>query len=124
MKIIALLLIVPFTPTIEDRCDVAELNHFYDENGRLIFDQVIYYKWSSHTERHEVIAWRLVKHESQIPARDWEGGGYVAVFSDGDISRRVRSDSFRESWTQYDPELAEREYLDKAKRCELRKANK
>ena len=32
----------------------------------------------------------------------------------------IESESMRESWTQYDPELAEREYLPKEKRKELR----
>ncbi|MEX2026593.1 MAG: hypothetical protein WEH44_04820, partial [Pirellulaceae bacterium] len=32
----------------------------------------------------------------------------------------VRAATMRESWTQYDPELVEREYLPKEKRRELR----
>lgn len=118
--IILLIAIIPYSPVPEDRVSVAELNHFFDYNGRLIFDQVIYYDWSPHTERFQVRAWRLVKDQSFVPARDWEGGGYLSVWNDGEVIRRVRADSFRESWTQYDPELAEREVLCKERRRELR----
>lgn len=117
---VLLLAIVPAELTATEHVDLAESNWFYDENGKLIFQQVIFYDWCQHHERFQVRAWRLVKHPSQVPARDWEGGGYLATWNDGEVMRRVRADSFRESWTQYDPELAEREYLEKHKRPELR----
>ena len=51
-------------------------------------------------------------------------GGYVALWQDcgqgGEILRRVHSQSIRETWTQHDPELVEREYLPKERRKELR----
>jgi hypothetical protein len=124
MKILALLLVSlnPVELTATDRVDVAESNRFYDDCWRLVFQQIIFYDWSPHTERFEVRAWRIVKDQSQVPARDWSGGGYSATWVDGDCIRQVRADSFRESWTQYDPELAEREWYPKERRRELRKA--
>ena len=106
-------------PATVDRCDLMELNHFYDEQGRLVFDQVIFYDWSDDDARHMVRAWRLVKHPSQLPQRDWSGGGYAAVWQDGEVLRHVRAKFFRETWTQYDPELDEREHLPKERRKEL-----
>jgi len=100
--------------------DLIELNHFYDEHGRLVFDQVIFFDWSSSESRYNVRAWRLVKNPSQLPQRDWSGGGYSAMWQDGEQIRHIRSKSIRETWTQYDPELVEREYLPKEKRKELR----
>ena len=121
----------PVELTAEDRVDVAESNFFYDENGRLVFQQIIYYDWCPRAERYQVVAWRIVKVDTSklprepcpgyVPERDWGRGGYVSLWNEGDVLRRVRADSFRESWTQYDPELAEREVLAKEKRAELRR---
>ena len=126
MKILALLLVSlnPVELTATDRVDVAESNRFYDFEGREVFHQIIYWGWCPDHERYQVVAWRMVKggDESYIPRRDWSGGGYAATWVDGDVIRRVRADSFRESWTQYDPELAEREWYPKERRRELRKA--
>jgi hypothetical protein len=100
--------------------DLIELNHFYDEHGRLVFDQVIFYDWSASEARYNVRAWRLVKNPAQLPQRDWAAGGYTAMWHDGEQIRHLRSKSIRETWTQYDPELVEREYLPKERRKELR----
>mgnify|MGYP001599711530 CR=1 FL=1 len=111
-----LLSTIPQEDVVRDRVDLIEVNHFYDEHGRLVFDQAIFYDWCDCHERHQVRAWRLVKCESQLPQRDWERGGYTVAWLDGEVLRRVRADSIRESWTQYDPEFVEREVLCKDKR--------
>lgn len=105
----------------DDQVDLIEINHFYDEHGKHVFDQVIFYDWSSEESRYHVRAWRLLKKPDQIPSRNWKHGYFVTVWHDGDLLRRVRAPSMRESWTQYDPELAEREHLPKEKRRELAK---
>jgi hypothetical protein len=66
-----------------------------------------------------VRAWRLLKSPSQIPRRD--GPLFSTVWHDGDVLRRVRCRSVRETWTQYDPELLERKFLPKDKRDALRR---
>ena len=109
----------PVEDVASDRVDLVELNHFYDEKGRLVFDQIIFYDWSPANNRYNVRAWRLLKTPAQVPYRSWPRGEYVAVWHDGEILRKVRADSLRESWTQYDPELVEREFLPKEKRREL-----
>jgi hypothetical protein len=112
--------IVPQEEVARETVDLIELNHFYDEHGRLVFDQVIFYDWSAKDARYNVRAWRLVKNPSQLPQRDWHDGGYSAMWHDGEQLRNVHSRSIRETWTQYDPELVEREYLPKERRKELR----
>ncbi len=98
---------------LRDRCDVIELNHFYDDVGRHIFDQVIFYNWDG--RRHQVLDWRLVKSEGHLPQR-LPGGSCRCLFADQDALREVTGTSARESWTQFDPELTEREFLPKERR--------
>lgn len=112
--------ISPQEDVARERVDLVEVNHFYDEQGRLVFDQTIFYDWSESHSRYMVRAWRLVKNHAQLPQRDWQDGGYVAVWHDGELLRHVHAESMRETWTQYDPELMEREYLPKEQRRELR----
>ena len=112
--------IAPQEDVARESVDLIELNHFYDEHGRLVFDQVIFYDWSAADARYNVRAWRLVKNPAQLPHRDWSSRGYSAMWQDGEQIRYIYSMSIRETWTQYDPELVEREYLPKERRKELR----
>jgi hypothetical protein len=118
--LVVVLGIHPQEDVARESVDLIEINHFYDEHGRLVFDQVIFYDWSPRDSRYMVRAWRLVKNPSQLPQRDWRDGGYTAVWQDGEVLRDVHATAMRETWTQYDPELVEREYLPKEKRRELR----
>jgi hypothetical protein len=121
---VLLLAAVSFHPqevVARDQVDLIEINHYYDEYGKHVFDQLIFYDWSAEESRHHVRAWRLIKHDSQIPYRDWQKEQYVATWQDGDVLRTVQSDSIRETWTQYDPELLERAALPKSQRKELRR---
>lgn len=111
--------IMPSTGPVCDNVDIIEVNHFYDQNGRLVFDQVIFWQWHEYEGRYHVRAWRLLKRPSQLPVRDWKQGGYVATWYDGDVLRQVRSVWVRETFSQYDPELAEREFLPKDRRTGL-----
>jgi hypothetical protein len=117
----AALSLTPSNDVAADSVDLIEVNHFYDEHGRLVFDQVIFYDWCTSQNRYQVRAWRLLKKPSQIPYRNVNTGEYETTWHDGDVLRQVRGMSFRESWTQYDPELREREYLPKDRRSELYK---
>ncbi len=118
---IAVLCLNPATDVVSDRVDLVEVNHFYDEQGRLVLDQIIFYDWSLVQARYNVRAWRLLKTPAQIPQRNWKSQEFVAVWHDGETLRRVRADLLRESWTQYDPELLEQQYLPKEKRRELKR---
>lgn len=104
-----------------DEVDLIEVNHYYDEYGKHVFDQLIFYDWSSQESRFHVRAWRLIKHDSQVPHRDWVKDEFVTTWKDGDLLRTVRAEMLRETWTQYDPELLERAALPKSQRRELRR---
>jgi len=112
--------ISPREDVATESVDLVEVNHFYDDQGRLVFDQLLFYDWSNDDARYQLRAWRMVKNNSQLPQRNWQTGGYSAVWQDGDILRKIVSPAARESWTQYDPELTEREFLPKERRKELR----
>jgi hypothetical protein len=146
--ILALLLlsIVPRDDVARETVDLAELNHHYDEHGRHVWDQVIFYDWGppytgpiepvrlwcqeeegeplgpvkNDSWRFQVRTWRLVKNLNIIPQRDWERGGYRSLWQDGEVLRDVQAKAFRETWSQDDPELIERLYLPKAQRKELK----
>ena len=110
----------PQEDVASEQVDLVEVNHFYDDQGRHVFDQVIFYDWADGHGRHMVRAWRLVKNPAQLPQRNWTDGTYTALWYDNDVLRKVRAKAMRESWTQYDPELIERETLPKEKRTELK----
>lgn len=109
----------PSTPVVQDQVDLIEVNHYYDSQGKLIFDQVIFYEWSQASERYHVTAWRLLKSSRQVPRKRWSDGAYVARWLDNEVYREVVGRNLRETWTQYDPELTEREYLPREFRREL-----
>lgn len=103
-----------------DVCDLIEVNHFFDEQGRLVFQQAIFWDWSDDEGRYNVRAWRLVKEPAQLPQRDWRAGGYFALWQDGELIRRVQAGAIRETWTQFDPEILERDYLPAERRQPLK----
>jgi hypothetical protein len=90
------------------RVDLIELNHFIDQEGREVFRQVLFYDWSPRHRRYVVRAWRLVKSESLVPRRRWSPPCYECVWHDDGMLREVTASSFRETWTQHDPERANR----------------
>lgn len=110
---------IPRDGVARESCDVIEVNAFYGDDGKLIFDQAIFWDWSDRDARYMVRAWRLIRHPSQLPQRDWEHGGYVTSWHDGELLRHVRAKSIRETWLQYDPELVERNWLPRERRAEL-----
>lgn len=124
--LLALSAIVASTPRDEatvDRVDLVELNHCFDEYGRPAIDQLIFYDWCTAECRFQVRAWRLLKTPAQMPRPD-VSGGYMIRWQDGAVLREIYAKQFRETWTQYDPELTEREFLPKDKRRDLRKLAK
>ena len=110
---IALLLaILPASEPIVDRVDLIEVNHVYDGRGKHVFDQLIFWDWSE--DRYEVRAWRLLKTKGQWPEK--RGQDWVATMTDGERLREIRATIFRETWTQYDPEVWERDRTPKERR--------
>jgi hypothetical protein len=111
----------PSNGVVQDRVDLIEVNHYYDEHGEAVFDQVIFYDWSPRQSRFHIRAWRLLKSPEQVPHRDWKRRDFVSLWYDGDQLREVRTPSVCETWTQHDPEQAERRQIPRAARRELSK---
>ena len=99
-----------------DHVDLVEINHLYDDAGGLVMDQLVYYKWSARHSRFQVIDWRPLRSPRQRPHYDFRRRQYIAIWRDGEITRMIVAKSVRETWTQADPELVEREYLAKEMR--------
>ena len=103
-----------------DSVDLIEVNHYYDENGVLVLDQIIFYDWCPKDCRFHVRAWRLLKNRSQLPRGD-KKRGYVVTWMDDNVLRKVHAKSLNQTWTQYDPELVERKFRAKERRLGLTK---
>lgn len=135
--------ITPLNDVPVARCEVIELNHYYDK-GRLVFDQIIYWGRYQGVEGLHVLEWRLVKDcrrdlteqerdqmREEFPGMDcheklWigspmvprrKGGEWEATWLDPEgVLLRVRACSFRETHTDYDQELEDREIVPKEDR--------
>jgi hypothetical protein len=113
--------VVPRDDAVRESVDLIELNHYFDENGRHVFDQTIFYLWNEKDARYDAMGYRLVKHESQLPRPDCCGRKFWTVlWQDGDRHRAITAHAYRETWTQYDVELYEREILPKEQRRKLK----
>lgn len=146
-------------PSFVDVVTITEVNHYYDTNGRIIFDQIIYWDWSIADNRYNIVDWRILKNSRKkltekeyrelsekqpilkmiggsavrapvVPDFLWDSpiipslhtnGMYQATWFDGDVIRTVKSFQFRETWTQYDPELENRNFLPKEYRRLLKR---
>ncbi len=106
----------PVSDIVSEKVDLIEINHCYDENGQLVFDQLLFYDWSPAKARYDVRDWRLIKSPVQVPHRNRETGGFVVIWRDGTTMRRIHAESIRETWTQHDPEITEQQFLAKSMR--------
>ena len=150
MTEICLLLItlLPIDQEIEEHVDRIELNHFYSGDGKLVFDQVIFWDWNQSLARYEIRDWRLIKdcrYVDDTRKQQWDtehpdGPPYVPEsrpvhawprsrsgrplcdwFDEKSHKpRRVTADVLIESWTDFDPELIDREKLPQENRRGLR----
>ena len=112
----------PIEPVAQEHVDLVEINHYYDQRGKLVLDQVIFYEWCAERCRYQVRDWRLLKSANQLPRRNRHGNDYGAVWRDGQVLRKVHARAVRETWTLYDPEVADREYLPKNRRRKFSKS--
>ena len=109
----------PPVHAVSEHVDLIEINHYFDDSGKSIFDQLIYYNWDDKAKRFNVCAWRLVKNKNQLPVRQAGSDKYYTAWYDGKILRVVYADRTYESWTQHDPETLERLFFPKELRPDL-----
>ena len=120
----ALSLTIDHDLLIYDSVDVIEINHCYGSDGEKRFTQTIFWEWKNFYPEgnYIVVDWRIVKDQPQPhPRKDYSKGGYTLIWNDQGTWRRVRSVSMRETWTQYDPELDNRQIFPTARRRGLTK---
>jgi hypothetical protein len=108
----AALLTVPHDDVLRDRACCLEVNVFHDSEAKPIFTQLLV--WQFHNGQHRIIDWRLIRnrgeHNTNIEVRrDYATGDYVARWDEDSGSREVRAATYRETLTQHDPELVDRD---------------
>lgn len=114
MLISLLLSIISQDVYIVDRVETIEYNHFFDGEGKHVFDQLDF--WDSDPK---IIAWRLKKNNSMVVKRNYLTEEYEVIWVDGETSRRVIAKTYKETWKQIDPELEDRVKHPKERRIEL-----
>lgn len=112
----ALLATVPQDAVLRDRCDLIEVNAFHDQDAKLIFTQCLFWDWCPTRSCHRICDWKLIRqNRDQFDAknitikRDFSTGEWVATWSDDSGPREVRAATYRDSLTQFDPELLDRD---------------
>ena len=122
---IALLLCVAITSLNRtESVDLIELNHQYDKQGRLVFDQVVFWERTPTTGRFQVRTWCMVDDREELnrrPIKSEATGLWVVDWKDTDkrVIRSISSRLFRESWTQNDPERDDKKHHDERLRVLL-----
>lgn len=119
MSLLILLLagwLEPHCPLSRSHVDLIELNHCYNEEGLPIYHQYIFWKWDGQLG-YRVQAYRVLKGQFSGPCR--YRSGYRARWCDNGVFREITAPYFRETWTQYDPELDDRQVFPMEKREDL-----
>jgi len=109
-----LALFLPRGGCLVDEVDVIEVNHVFDGEGTETFVQAIFWRWRGFEGHYRVVDWRTVRDGNVYPVRRWDRGGvWVSRWRDDRDRcwREVRAPLFRETWTVYDVEVADREFL-------------
>ena len=111
---------IPHSGALQDHFDLVEVNHYFDSNGRLVFDQQIW--WQLDDDGHyQVEAWRMLKGvrgpQKPRPVGDQSPpefvGGHAAPMFDYtrrlwvskwfdqtcQVNRVVTATAFKETWT-------------------------
>lgn len=93
--------------TVVDRVDLIERNQVSLCSGQITIDQVIFWEWSPDYRRYEVIAWRLIDGDENRLPYQLPCGNWCVRWFDRQVGlwREVRSNKFRSTTTQHDPEM-------------------
>jgi len=130
--------IIPYYSIPEVKCEAIQINHFYDNDGKIVFDQMLYMDKIPYKDGYKDVAigWVLLRNSrfnDPVERKKWEddvknaGLPYVPKYVDNlhisgnsvlmfDVDKIVRirfKTIIYESWTQYDPELDSRQFFPK-----------
>lgn len=110
-----LLLIVPHSDTLTIRCETQEVNYVWNmscDPPACGIQQVIF------RDRGEIRDWRML-NKTGLPAYDWQRGEWRTTWIEGGVTVEVASPVMVETWTEFDAELIEREWLPECKRARI-----
>lgn len=119
MQALLLTLILASNPpedVLIEHVDILELNHYYDDQGELVFRQLIFWSWHDTgtdylpSGRFNIRAWRLINNGVKEHVVIDTPNNRI-IFHDQTKLRKISFTTFIETWTQYDIELYERKYL-------------
>jgi|TARA_Y100000296_G_C5050666_1_gene194658 hypothetical protein len=116
--LLATCLAIPDDTVVVDVCNVIERNNYYDDNGKKIFTQIVFWNFDRVSTRFVVLAWRYDEGQIRIEPRN---GKTRITWLDDDTMRCVIGGKFNETWTQYDPEVFDRQFTPEANRPGLGK---
>ncbi len=121
IALILLLGAVPFDVqgTQIANCDYVEFNRYHDPDGRVVFNQMIFYTWDLRNGRYDVRGWRLNPDGKSVVTRNWENLGYVIQWKDTSGVYKLTTDIVRYTYTDFDPELRERDFIPRDRRKPL-----
>lgn len=93
--------------------EIVEHNHVYDDDGRLIWSQVIFWDWEPRDSQYHARDFVFTDREPRASVSpDGRGGAMVWVPSNHDEYgggvQMIRGRVYRETWTQTDREAADR----------------
>ena len=86
---------------VSDGADLVELNSVYDGEGCVVLTQLIAWDWRG--DRHVVAGWRLMADKAWRPPH--------VTWMEGTRLYDIRGRYWRETQSQFDPELLEREIM-------------
>jgi len=117
--ILLLFTVIPNDVVIKQTVDRIELNHYYDENGKVVFNQLIFYEWNH--DRFDVLEYRILKFDDlSAGIKNFKLLPNGIIFFDGGTMKCIKTSNFIETHTQYDVEQEERLKLPKEQRKGLR----
>lgn len=56
----------PYSSFLEERFDLVETNHFYDDKESIVFVQLVFREYDPDLDRFKIQAWRMMKTHEQI----------------------------------------------------------
>lgn len=122
--ICVLIAMLPMSAVLDESCDLVEVNSYYDNDGHLVFQQLIFWDWKPEESSYRCFAWMMIKCKKQYPVFDRSRNCWTVIFLDEGTLRRIRAPSVRYTWTQYDPEFLDREHLSPDKRRGLARSKR
>ena len=96
-----------------DATDMVEVNHMHSREGEPTFTQVIFWDWDQEDSKYHVRAWTM---DEKVR---FYRGSVVYFDSSLNATRVIRYRYFKESWTQNDPERADKEHVAETERIKL-----